>query len=205
MLMALVVSMKCAFAQVAVDPSVAASAQAAVQILGLEMMKGNFDYGNQRIYPRWKRRLAMRYGGEAALDSQLQEASRQKTQMQFTVSAFYADLPTSFFTVWRAKKIDNETGRPVKDSLGREIIVEHWLAIVPTTTRVKIADPQMGGKIRELEERSYTVTISEKGSGNWYFLTGMKPTVQDLRGLFPTLPATEKDLGLPASSARELK
>ena len=194
-----------AHAQVAVEPSVETSAQAAVQKLGTEMMKDNFKYGYQRMYPRWKRRLAKRYGGADRLDAQLAVAAQQKVNMGVEVTYYHADRPAAFFSVWRAKKIDPRTGKPVKDATGRAVIVEHWLAIVPTTTRVRIPDPQRGGKIRTLEEKSYTVAISEKGTNNWYFLTGLKPTVQDLRSLFPTLPPTEKELNLPKPSVREIK
>lgn len=191
--------------RVVVDPAIAVSAQEAVQKLGTEMMKGNFKYGQDRMYPRWKRRLAKRVGGMDKLEAQLLAATQQRLNMRLTVTAYRADRPTAFFDVWKSKKIDPETGLPVKDASGQEIIVEHWLAIVPTTTRVKVPDMQQGGKIRVLEEQSYTVAISEKGANDWYFLTGMKPTLQDLRSLFPSLPGDEKELGLPESSAREIE
>jgi len=190
---------------VVIDPMVASSAQVAVQKMGIEMMKGNFKYGHERMYPRWKRRLAKRYGGMAKLEAGLAKAGQKKVSLGMMVTAYNAELPTSFFSVWRAKKRDARTGEIVKDATGREIIVEHWLAVVPTMTRVKVADPQLGGKIRTLEERGYTIAISEKGENDWYFLTGMNPTIQDLRGMFPTLPPHEKDLGLPVSSVREIK
>ena len=94
---------------------------------------------------------------------------------------------------------------PVEDALGKVIIVEHWLAVVPTTTRVRVPDAKLVGKNYVLEEQSYTIAISEKGSNIWSFLTGMKPTIQELRSLFPSLPRGEKELGLPKSSAREIK
>lgn len=190
--------------QVVVDPAIAISAQAAVQKLGTEMMKGNFEYGQKRMYPRWKRRLAKRVGSMAKLEAQLAAASQQKINLGLAVTGFRADLPKVFFDVWKSKKIDPKTGKPMIDATGRETIVEHWLAVVPTVTRVKIPDPQKGGKIRVLEEQSYTIAITEKGKNDWYFLTGMRPSVQDLRGLFPSLPPTERELGLPASAAREL-
>ena len=192
-------------AQVLVDQAVARSAQAAVQKFGLEMMKGNLDYGNERIYPRWKRRLAKRYGGNAQLNAALQEASRQKLAMKYSVTVFQASVPSLFFDVWRAPKVNAVTGLPVTNAMGRDVVVEHWLAVVPTLTRLKIADPQMGGKIREIEERGYSVTVSEKGSDDWYFLTGMVPNEQNLRALFPKLPANFKALGFPEIVTREIK
>ncbi len=191
--------------QVAVDHNVAISAQKAVQKLGLEMMKGNFKFGQDRMYPRWKRRLAKRVGSMEQLEAQLAAAAQQKINMQLAVTAFNARLPTSFFSVWRAKKIDPRTGKPMRDATGREIIVDHWLAVVPTKTRVKFPDAKIPGKNYLLEEEGYTIAISEKGANDWHFMTGLKPTIQDLRSLFPTLPNTAKELGLPRSVAREIK
>ncbi|MGB1261070.1 MAG: hypothetical protein ACPG6P_13580 [Akkermansiaceae bacterium] len=196
--------MPCAHAQVVVSPEISASAQAAVQELGTEMIKGNFKFGNQKIYPRWKRRLAMRNGGMAKLDAKLTAAAQQKAILGLSVTGFKASKPTAFFSVWKAKKMDPNTNKPVKDANGNHIMLDHWLAIVPTITRVKVRDPQKG-IMRELEETSYTVAIREKSSKTWTFLTGMKPTVKDLRGMFPTLPKDEKALGLPKGSVREIK
>ncbi|MGB1937592.1 MAG: hypothetical protein ACPHVK_08880 [Akkermansiaceae bacterium] len=191
--------------RVVVDPTIADEARSAVQKLGLELMKGNFKYGQERMYPRWKRRLALRVGGMDRLEAQLRSGDQQRVSMGIMVTDYRAARPSAFFDVWRARKVHPETGEPVTDAEGREIIVSHWLTVVPTWTQVRVPDPQQGGKIRTLEEKSYTVAVSEKGSGEWYFLTGMKPTVQDLRSLFPSLPADEEELGLPESSAREIK
>lgn len=188
-----------------VDPAVADSARKAVQLLGQEMMKGNFEYGQQRMYPRWKRRLAKRYGGMEKLEAALAAAAQQKIKMRVDVVGFQAARPVSFFGVWRTKKFNPVTGEPIRDAAGNFVIVEHWLTFVPTTTRVRIPDPSQGGKIRTLEEQSYTIAISEKGTNDWYFMTGLKPTVQDLRSLFPALPPKEDELGLPPSAVREIK
>lgn len=190
---------------VAVDPAISDSARAAVQKLGVEMMKDNFQYGIERMYPRWKRRLAARHGGMAELNAALARSVQQQLKMQMKVVGYRAGKPTAFFSVWRAKKIDPDTGKPLIDATGREQIVSHWLAVVPTVVRVRVPDPQRGGMMREIEESSYTIAISEKGSNDWYFMTGMKPSVQDLRSLFPSLPADEKALHLPPSKAREIK
>jgi hypothetical protein len=157
------------------------------------------------MYPRWKRRLAKRHGGMEKLEVGLANAAQKQINMGMMVTSFRAGLPTSFFTVWRAKKRSTKTGEIILDSTGREIVVEHWLAVVPTATRVKVTDSQKGGKLRTLEETSYTIAVSEKGRDDWYFMTGMKPTIQDLRGMFPSLPPTAQELGLPVSSVKEIK
>ena len=205
LLLALFIHTGVTYGQVAVEQQVAASAQMAVQNLGNELMQGNFSYGYERIYPRWKRRLAKRYGGADKLDSQIQKGNAQKRDLKVIVSSYKAQQPTSFFSVWRSKKIDNNTGKPIINHLGQNMVVEHWLAIVPTITRIKIPVADVPGSIREIEEKSYTIAISEKGSHDWHFMTGLRPTVQDLRSLFPTLPATENELGLPVSAVREIK
>ncbi len=188
-----------------IDPVLGQSAQAAVQKMGVEMMKGNFKYGHEHMYPRWKRRLAKRYGGMERLEKGLEASAQKQVQLGMRVIGYQAGVPTSAFTVWRAKKRDPKTGEIVLDATGRETIVDHWLVVVPTTTRVSIPDKQVPGKNYVLEEKSYTLAISEKGSQEWHFLTGMKPTIQDLRSLFPSLPPKEEDLGLPAPSAVEIK
>jgi hypothetical protein len=197
-------SSRLAAQRVVVDPAIADAAQAAVQQLGVELMKGNFKFSQERMYPRWKRRLAKRVGSVEQLEAQLRSGDQQRIKMGLIVTNYEADKPSAFFDVWRAQKIDPVTGKPVFDAQGHEVIVSHWLAVVPTKTQVKVPDPQLGGKIRTLEEQSYTIAVSEKGSGEWYFLTGMKPTVQDLRSLFPSLPLDKNELGLPEPSAREI-
>lgn len=200
------IQMLSAQGKVAVEPAVAISAQQAVQKLGDEMIKGNFAYGHQRMYPRWKRRLAKRYpGGMPELERALAASLQQKVRMRLAVVGFQARRPQSFFSVWRTKKWDPVTKKPIKDAAGNEIIVEHWLAVVPTTTRVQIPDPQRGGMLRTIEEDSHTIAISEKGKNEWFFMTGLKPTVQDLRSLFPTLPPNKEELGLPKPAVREIK
>jgi len=190
---------------VAVDPAIADSARAAVQKLGVELMKDNFQYGIDKMYPRWKRRLAKRQGGMDKLNAALAQAVQQQVRLRMKVVGYQAGQPTAFFSVWKAKKIDPRTGRPAIDATGREKIVSHWLAVVPTVVRVKIPDPQRGGLIREIEEKSYTMVDSEKGSNEWHFMTTMKPSIRDLRSLFPSLPADVKSLNLPPSGAREIK
>lgn len=191
--------------RVVVDPDIADDARAAVQRLGIELMKGNFKYSHERMYPRWKRRLATRAGGMRELEKSLAMGERQRLKLGVAVTDYKASKPSAFFDVWRAKKVDPLTGKPVVDTYGKAIVVSHWLAVVPTVTQVRIPDPQQGGKMRILEEQSYTIAISEKGSNEWYFLTGMKPTVTDLRSMFPSLPPDETELRLPEPSVREIK
>lgn len=191
--------------RVAIDPAIADQAQAAVQKMGTELMRGNFKYSQERMYPRWKRRLAKRIGSMERLEQQLASGDQQRVKMGLIVTSYHADKPTAFFDVWRAKKVDPDSGKLILDDDGREIVVSHWLAVVPTTTQVKVPDPQQGGRMRTLEEKSYAIAVAEQGSNDWYFLTGMKPTIQDLRSMFPSLPLDRNELGLPESSAREIK
>ena len=142
-------------------------------------------------------------------DSFAQAYEAGEHQVVYTRLAADLDTPVSIMLKLAGARTDSfilesVTGGEVLDANNNPIIVEHWLAVVPTLTRVKVRDPQKG-IMRELEEGSYTVAISEKGSGKWTFLTGMKPTVKDLRGMFPTLPKDEKALGLPKGSVREIK
>lgn len=181
------------FGQQAPPPEVALEAQHAVDALGKAMLAGDFSYGQKRIYPRWKRRLAIKVGGIDKLESHLAQARAK--QKDFILLSFKTALPTRFFSVWPTAQ---------KDSLGKQALVSHWLVIVPTTTRLRIADPQRGGQFRELEEKGYILTISQKGSHQWFFLTGLRPSAFELRSLFPSLPINPNAWGLPPTSLREI-
>ena len=155
--------------RIVVDPAIAEQAQAAVQKLGIELMKGNFTYSQERMYPRWKRRLAKRVGSMEELEAQLASGDQQRVKMGLIVTSYQAAKPTAFFDVWRAKQVDPITGQVTRDDRGDQTIVSHWLAVVPFTTQIKIPDPQQGGRMRTLEENSYTIAIPRKAPANGTF------------------------------------
>ena len=109
--------------RVVVDPAIADQAQAAVQKLGVELIRGNFKYSQERMYPRWKRRLAKRIGSIEELEAQLASGDQQRVKMGLIVTSYQAARPTAFFDVWRAKQVDAVTGQVARDDRGDEIIV----------------------------------------------------------------------------------
>ncbi|NNC87020.1 MAG: hypothetical protein HKN82_01015 [Akkermansiaceae bacterium] len=164
-------------------PDVLSSAAAATKRLGDEVVKGNYSYTIQRMYPRWKKRAAIREGGMEKLVEKLAQVPRQLRESGISMLSFDVQPPKSAFGVASFKE---------------------WIVFVPTVTRVRVIDPE-SRQVRRLEMTGYQVAVAKQAGGEWNFIDGAQLTVADLRSLFPTLPADREKLGLPPIGGREIK
>jgi hypothetical protein len=81
------------------------------------------------------------------------------------------------------------------------LIFTKWMVLIPTVTTFRVI-LEGETKPRLIESTGFQVAVSEKGKNDWSFIDGSGLTVNDLRGLFATLP---QDLQLPPVGKRETR
>lgn len=183
-----------------IPAGVATSAVVAVKKLGEQVVLGNRLYAVERMYPRWKERMAKRVGGMEAFDrklkEQIKEVEAQMRQHGMSVIAFNPVGTPRVHGVWQGKQTKVVDGRAV------EVLVKtKWMVLIPTVTKLRIFDQQLS-KHRIIESQGFQVAVADKGKNDWYFMDGAGLSVADLRSLFPDLPG---NLELPKLERREVK
>ena len=173
---------------------VVASAVAAVSKLGDEVVLGRFQVAVDRMHPAWKERTAKRMGGMEKLDEQLAGVARQMIQQGISMISFKPTGQPSSFEVTPGKKLERASGVEIE-----KLVFNKWLVLVPTETKFRIIR-ESEPKPLVIESTGFQVAISDKGKNDWTFIDGSGLTVNDLRGLFATLP---QDLVLPPLAKKE--
>lgn len=158
-------------------------AAAATKLLGDQVLRTNFSYVFQRMYPRHKARAAKKAGGEEKLAAQLAKLPEQMKKDGIVILSFAVGEPKSAFLVPEYKE---------------------WLVFVPTKKTYLVPDPQRGVN-RKFESYGYQIAVTKEGAQDWYFIDGANLSVQQLRSIFPSLPKDEKVLNLPRVSQKEIK
>lgn len=205
-------------AQAAPDPAIAQAvlnqAEAATKILGQQVMEGNFSFSFQRMYPRWRKRAAVRMAskaptmrgkteeqkqkyGEEMLAKQLTRIPAQMQKNGITLLKFEVLKPTRIHEGFLVRGVDKVTNQPLQMYL-------EWLVFVPTRSEYRVIDPATRTPKR-VATTGYQVAIVKKGTSDWYFIDGSNLTPRELRSFFPRLPADEELLGLPKVGGTELK
>lgn len=186
----------------AAPADVVASAVAAVASLGDEVVQGRYKAALDRMNPQWKKRVAQKTeGGMEALEKQLEGVTAQMIQNGITMVSFRPEgLPRSY-EVSPGRAVEKVNGQDVE-----KLIFNQWMVLVPTTSRVRITPPNNGkGAVNKpvlIDSTGFQVAISDKGKNNWTFIDGSGLSVNELRGLFGTLPA---DLKFPPVEKREAR
>lgn len=183
-----------------VPAGVAASAVASVRKLGEQVVLGNRRYAVERMYPRWKERMAKRMGGmeefERKLEEQLKAVDEQMRQHGMSMISFNPVGEPKVYGVWNGKKTEVVDGKEVE-----VLVTTKWMVLIPTVTKLRIIDIETA-KPRFIESLGFQVAVSEKAKIDWYFMDGASLSVSDLRSLFPELP---ENLELPKLERREVK
>lgn len=174
-------------------PEVVASAVAAVQKLGEEVVLGRYEVAIKRMNPQWKQRAAARLGGMEVLEKQLDGVAREMMQRGISMISFKPQGEPRSFEVWPGKKVETVDGKEVES-----LIFTKWMVLIPTVTQFRIMPENQRPVI--VESIGFQVAISDKGADDWTFIDGSGVTVNELRRLFITLPA---DLELPPITERE--
>jgi hypothetical protein len=180
----------------AAPPDVVASAVAAVAKLGDEVVMGRYQVAVERMNPMWKERTAKRLGGMAELERQLAGVAKQMVQQGISMISFKPQGQPRSYEVGPGRKVDVVAGEEVES-----LIFTKWMVLIPTATTFRVI-LQGEAKPRLIESIGFQVAVSEKGKNDWTFIDGSGLTVNDLRGLFATLP---QDLQLPPLEKRETR
>ncbi len=178
----------------AAPPDVVASAVAAVARLGDEVVMGRYEVAVERMNPMWKERTAKRLGGMQELERQLAGVAKQMVQQGISMISFKPLGQPRSYEVGPGKKVDIVAGEEVES-----LIFTKWMVLIPTATTFRVI-LQGEPKPRVIESIGFQVAVAEKDKNDWTFIDGSGLTVNDLRGLFATLP---QDLQLPPLEKRE--
>ncbi len=180
----------------AAPPDVVASAVAAVAKLGDEVVMGRYQVAVERMNPMWKERTAKRLGGMDELERQLAGVAKQMVQQGISMISFKPQGQPRSYEVGPGRKVDVVAGEEVES-----LIFTKWMVLIPTATTFRVI-LQGEAKPRLIESIGFQVAVAEKGRNDWTFIDGSGVTVNDLRGLFATLP---QDLQLPPLEKRETR
>jgi len=178
----------------AAPADVVASAVAAVASLGEQVALGRYEVAVQRMNPAWKERTAKRMGGMEELEKQLGGVAKQMVQQGISIISFRPQGATRSYEVGPGRKVEMVAGVEVES-----LVFNKWLVLVPTATKFRIIREGQT-KPTLIDSIGFQVAISDKGKNNWTFIDGSGLTVNDLRGLFATLP---QDLQFPPLEKRE--
>lgn len=179
----------------AAPSDVVASAVAAVESLGDEVVLGRFQVAVERMNPQWKERTANRMGGMEELEKQLAGVAKQMVQNGISMISFKPTGQPRSYEVGPGKKVEKVNGEDVE-----KLIFTKWLVLIPTVTKFRIM--RQNEKLVVIESTGFQVAISEKGKNDWTFIDGSGLTVNDLRGMYVTLP---QDLQFPPLGKREAR
>jgi len=169
---------------------------AAVARLGDEVVMGRYQVAVERMNPLWKERTAKRLGGMKELERQLAGVAKQMVQQGISMISFKPQGQPRSYEVGPGKKVDIVGGEEVES-----LIFTQWMVLIPTVTTFRVI-LQGDTKPRVIESIGFQVAVSDKGKNDWSFIDGSGLTVNDLRGLYATLP---QDLQFPPLEKREVR
>lgn len=179
--------------EVAIDSPTRQSVQNAAQQLGNEVLKSNFLYAIEHMYPRWKNRQAKRLGSESRLLESFSNAGAQMQEAGITIDSFVALQPTRAYRVHPKMK---PGAREIRSSADLDYQI---LVFIPT--KMKMSFFSEGQAKRSFMRQSFQVALANEGENKWTFIDGSTIRITDLRSMFPLLP---NDLELPKKSDVEL-
>lgn len=179
-----------------VPPGVKASAVAAVEKLGKQVVLGRYQAALERMNPEWKQRAAARMGGMKELERRLDGVAAEMVRQGITMISFKPqDEPI-------VHEVSPGTGTVRENGVEKErMVFTKWLVLVPTVTRYRII-AQGNPRPVVIENTGFQVAVADKKELDWTFIDGSGLTAADLRGLFMTLP---QDMELPPVGKREVR
>lgn len=184
-----------------------ASVKQATQKLADQVLKGNYAYTIDKMYPRYKKRQEKALGTKINAQEIQTKTANSLNQNGITINSYTVGKPVGVFKVWQQIKpeIKMQIDQGIDVKLKNSDVFSNWLIFMPTTQVWTFADKK-GGPPRKLKREGYQIVIAQElgvqGQEKWTFIDGGKMTTQDLRSVFPSLPSR---LVLPEPKDSEIK
>ncbi len=173
-------------------PEVVKSAISAVEDLGREVVSGEYQVAVDRMYPKWKERMAMRKGGIEALERELSSIGEVMARNGVSLIAFKPEGAPKVYEVGPGDSSEEAEG---------VTNYKKWLVLIPTVTQFRMMQGD-NPRNRVINSHGFQVAISDKDKLDWTFINGSDVSVSDLRSLFITLPG---NMELPEVKREEAK
>jgi hypothetical protein len=164
--------------QVPVPEAVKTSAVAAVEALGQKVVYGDHAAAVERMYPRWRKRMAKRLGGEEEVASKLASVGEEMARKGVSIISFKTLGEPTAYEVWPGKTPPDST----------ETVYDKWLLFIPTRVQIRMIEED-SPRAQVWNKFSFQVAIADKEALDWTFIDGATMSVSDLRSLFASLPA----------------
>lgn len=184
-------------------------AQAAVQVVVNETIRGDFKAALDSMNPEFLNMIARPFGGPKRLKAQylkqmkemgangvtFQAAITRRADSAFEVDYGFEDLLVD------GQKVIGPDGKPKQVARYRK-----WMVFVPTVKDFQYLDKAKNpAELRRFRKWDFEIAISPKGQENWTFVNGNGMNALQLRKVFKFLPKEDKDYQFPEIKNEELK
>ena len=184
-------------------------AQAAVQKIVDETVRGNFQAALDSMNPDFVKVISHPYGGpkkyKAGLLRQMNAMGKNGVTFQAAITrkadiAFEVDYGFQDHIV-DGKVVMGKDGKPQQVAAYRS-----WMVFVPTVKDFQVMDNSTNpAKLRKFRKWDFEVAISPKEKEDWTFINGSSVNALQLRKLFKFLPKDDKKYQFPEVKSEELK
>lgn len=184
-------------------------AQAAVQVVVNQTIRGDFKAALDSMNPEFLNMIARPFGGPKRLKAQylkqmkemgangvtFQAAITRRADSAFEVDYGFEDLLVD------GQKVIGPDGKPKQVARYRK-----WMVFVPTVKDFQYLDKAKNpAELRRFRKWDFEIAISPKGQENWTFVNGNGMNALQLRKVFKFLPKEDKDYQFPEIKNEELK
>ena len=184
-------------------------AQAAVQKVVNETIRGDFKSALDSMNPEFLEVISRPYGGPAKLKAKYIKQMKAMGKNGVTFEAAITRRADSAFEVDYGFENVLVDGKPVMGEDGKSKQVARyrkWMVFVPTVKDFQFLDRSTNpAKLRRLRKWDFEIAISPKDQENWTFVNGNGMNALQLRKVFKFLPKEDKEFNFPKIKTEELK
>lgn len=177
-----------------VPAEVVNDAREAVKVLCTEILRKNYNYGFETLYPRTKKTLSLAVGGEEELKKVFDNVPKTMKEQGIDIIDIKVGEASKSFRVRAAHLLDSS----------KPPVFTEYMVIIPTTKTLRVIDSSTG-LIKRANSFGYQIAVRHIDGETWTFIDGSRLSLRQLRDLFPHLPEDVKKLGIPKVGIQEIK